>query len=526
MATKKLVKKAAKVVKKAAKAVKEATSIKCSGEVILLLKQHVGKPCVPVVKKGDKVQVGELIAKPQGLGANIHSSVAGTVTKVDENGITIKPQGQLSLLGQALPKKIKTSKADLLGCVNEAGCVGMGGAGFPTGAKLSTDLKGGYILVNAAECEPFLGHNMEQIRRYPKETIKGIQYCMKIANAKHGIIAIKRKHEKEIQILLDNLKGISDIHVHLMPDIYPMGEERAVVRECLGILLGVNDLPSKANAHVCNVESVLRVYEAIEYGRPVVSKHLTVIGNLKGGKAAKVFMDVPVGLKVKDVIAMAGGINGDYGEIIMGGSFTGRATTLDAPITKTTGAIIVTDPFDKSFKGKKVGLLVCACGGNDARMKEIAEKYGMKVVAVEHCKQAQDPKGNGAYKCENPGNCPGQAVKCMNIKKAGATEILISNCSDCTNTVMASAPGLGLNVHHETDHVFKTMGVEVMRHLTKSKFVEGDIPAGCTASRNPEEKKAGGASSSGAAPFNLVGDDGDFLINIQSGSDISITWED
>ena len=100
----------------------------------------------------------------------------------------------------------------------------------------------------------------------------------------------------------------------------------------------------------------------------------------------------------------------------------------------------------------------------------------LKKERNQYCKQAKDPKGNGVYKCENPGNCPGQALKYMNIKKAGATEILISNCSDCTNTVMGSAPGLGLNVHHATDHIFETVGMPVQRHLTKSKFVEGPIP--------------------------------------------------
>lgn len=526
----KTVKQVASKVAKAAKSAAAKATMKSSGDIVLLLKQHVGKPCVPCVKKGDKVDVGTLIATPQGLGANIHSSVAGVVSKVTDNEICITPKAALSFIGQKVPKMIKTKSTDLLGCVNEAGVVGMGGAGFPTGAKLATDLKGGYILVNAAECEPLLAHNMAQILKYPKETIEGIHYCMKIANAKHGIIAIKKKHEKEVEALLKALEGVTDIHVHLLPDIYPMGEERAVVRECLGKLLDVTDLPSKADAHVCNVESVLRVYEAIKYGRPVVSKNLTVVGKMKNGKEAQVFMDVPIGTKVKDVLNWAGGIDGDYGEIIMGGPFMGRPTTLDAPITKTTGGLIVTKPF-KNYNGAKVGLLVCACGGNEDRLKDLAAKMNMKVVEVQYCKQAKDPKGNGVYKCENPGNCPGQAIKCMNIKKAGATEILISNCSDCTNTVMGSAPGLGLNVHHETDHVFETVGMEVMRKLTKSKFVDGAIPAGCTASRNPEEKEkmaaaAGGEDYSKPYVFSESTSEGDIVISVQSGSDIKISWED
>ena len=138
------------------------------------------------------------------------------------------------------------------------------------------------------------------------------------------------------------------------------------------------------------------------------------------------------------------------------------------PITKTTGGIIVTKPFE-DLKGEKMGLLVCACGGNEERMQDIAKKMNAEVVCVQKCKQAVDVKGN--LKCENPGNCPGQALKVMNIKKAGAKHILIGNCTDCSNTVMGSAPKMQLEVHHQTDHVLQTVGKDVIRYMTVSKTV-------------------------------------------------------
>ena len=436
--------------------------------VTLLLKQHVGAPCMPVVKKGDKVHMGDLVAKSNGLGANIHSSITGVVKDIKDNCIIIE--------GDTKDTKWTPLKEqnDLLECIKEAGIVGMGGAGFPTGVKLSTKVPNGYILVNAAECEPLLSHNMVQIMEEPEKTIRGIEYAMKMTDAKYGVIAIKQKHEKEINKLKPVLKDRKDIRIHLLADIYPMGEERAVIRECLGILLGPADLPSKANAQVVNVETVLRIAEAIEDKKPSIVKNLTVVGKLKKGTNPQVFLNVPVGTTVGELIEKAGGISGKYGEIIMGGPFTGQATTLDTPITKTTGGIIVTEPFE-DLKGAPMGLLVCACGGNENRMKDMAKKMNAKVVLIQSCKQAVDPKGNGALKCENPGNCPGQAQKCMNFKKAGCTDILIGNCSDCTNTVMGSGPKMGLGIHHQTDHVLKTVGMEVMRHLTKSKFVDGQL---------------------------------------------------
>ncbi len=330
----------------------------------------------------------------------------------------------------------------------------MGGAGFPTAIKLGTKVK--YILVNAAECEPLLHHNVDQMVDNTELTIRGLKYVMEICQAEKGIFALKAKNQKAVDALVEGCKGDDSLDIHLLPDIYPMGEERAVVREVLGILLQPTDLPSVADAVVINVETLQRVAEAIELKKPCFSKNVTVVGKLNGGTEPHVFMDVPVGTSVKELIERAGGIDGEYGEIIMGGPFTGKACELDAPITKTTGGIIVTQPFE-DLKGEKMGLLVCACGGNEERMQELAKKMNAEVVCVQKCKQAADVKGN--LKCENPGNCPGQALKVMNIKKAGAKHILIGNCTDCSNTVMGSAPKMNVEVHHQTDHVLQTVGV-------------------------------------------------------------------
>ena len=430
----------------------------------ILLKQHIGAPCAPTVKVGDKVERGACIAEPTGLGAAIHSPFDGEIAAVDETSITI----EASEANPAEDKFVPLTGSDEKELIAAAGLVGMGGAGFPTAVKCNVDLKGGYILVNAAECEPLLEHNITWIEKNASTLLDGIKILKKLCNANEGVIAIKAKHEEAVKLLADLCAKEEGIRVHLLPDIYPMGEERAVVREVLGKLLEPTDLPSKADAVVINVETVQRVAEAVTKKRPVITKNVSVAGKLKGGTHTRVFMDVPIGTTVGELIERAGGIDGEYGEIIMGGPFTGKATTLDTPITKTTGGIIVTKPFE-DLKGAKVGLLLCACGGNEERMRDIATKMNGEVVIVEKCKQAADIKGT--LKCENPGNCPGQAQKCMNIKKAGCTEILIGNCSDCTNTVMGSAPKLGLNVHHQTDTVFDIVGKERMRYLTKSKTV-------------------------------------------------------
>lgn len=437
------------------------------GNIQILLRQHVGAPCAAIVAAGDRVEKGTLIATPTGLGANIFSSVYGVVEEVLEDRIVIKPDEEQK------EEFVPIAEGSKLDMVKAAGIVGMGGAGFPTGVKIGADLEGGYILINAAECEPGLRHNIQQLEEECDKVIRGVKYTMEISNAGKAIFAIKKKNEKAVQALKEALKAEENISIHLLPDIYPMGEERAVVRECLGIELPPTDLPLAAKSIVINVETLARITEAIEERKPCFSKNLTVIGKLNGGNEPHIFKDVPVGTSVSELIERAGGIDGEYGEIIMGGPFTGKATTLDAPITKTTGGIIVTIEFP-DLHGATMGVLVCACGGDEARMRDIAQKMNANVVSVARCKQAAEMK-NGALKCERPGNCPGQVKNSMQFKKDKCEYIIIGNCSDCSNTVMGSAPKMGLKVFHQTDHVMRTIGHPLYRYLTVSKQVEQDI---------------------------------------------------
>ena len=460
------------------------------GNVQILLRQHVGAPCEAIVKAGDKVEKGTLIATPTGLGANIFSSVYGVVEEVTADSIIIKPDDEQK--DEFVPIKEGTK----LEMVKEAGIVGMGGAGFPTGVKLNINLaetpmaeldpeinpelpadfklEHSYILVNAAECEPGLEHNIQQLEEQTDKVIRGVKYCMEITHADKAIFAIKKKHHNAIKILDAALKSEPDISIHMLADIYPMGEERAVVRECLGVNLTTTQLPSSARSVVVNLETAAKVAEAIDERKPCISKNMTVRGKLNGGNGAHVFMDVPIGVSVGEMIEKAGGIDGVYGEIIMGGAFTGKSTDLDAPTTKTTGGILVTGEFP-DLHGANVGILVCACGGSEERMREIAAKMNGNVVSVCKCKQAIENKPGAPLKCLRPGNCPGQVKNNLQFKKDNCEYIIIGNCSDCSNTVMASAPKMGLKVFHQTDHVMRTIGHPLYRTLKISKEVSQEI---------------------------------------------------
>ena len=186
------------------------------GSIQILLRQHVGAPCEPIVKAGDNVEKGTLIATPTGLGANIFSSVYGVVEEVKEDRIIIKPDEEQKETFVPINVPEDASKLDM---VKAAGIVGMGGAGFPTGVKIDTDLQGGYILINAAECEPGLRHNIQQIEEEADKVIRGVKYVMEISNAGKAIFAIKKKNGKAVKVLKEALKNEPAISIHLLADI-------------------------------------------------------------------------------------------------------------------------------------------------------------------------------------------------------------------------------------------------------------------------------------------------------------------
>ncbi|MGN1027860.1 MAG: proline reductase-associated electron transfer protein PrdC [Faecousia sp.] len=427
------------------------------------MKQHIGAPSIPTVAVNDRVLRGQRLAdKPAGaLGANLFSSVTGVVTEVTDSYITV-------LADETQTKDyVRLSSDTPLALIEEAGIVGLGGAGFPTWAKLGKPFEeGGTVIVNAAECEPILDHNIRAIEADPGQLLRGLRIAMETVNARQGIIAIKAVHKEAVEKLNAALKeqAISEeeIRVSLLPNLYPMGEERAVLRETLGKLLGVESLPLEAGAVVINAETVCRIQEAVDLKKPLIDKNLTVAGKLKGNEnLIQVFFDVPLGRSVADVFQMAGGLAEGYGELIMGGPFTGKRTDLNAPVIKTTGGLIAAECF---LKGpEKLGLLVCACGAGKERLEQQAASMGSQVVGVEYCKQARTVKNS--LKCENPGRCPGQVQKILALKKAGAQAVLISNCTDCSNTVMSCAPRLGLPVYHCTDGALRAVNQKLVRKI-------------------------------------------------------------
>ena len=383
------------------------------------LKQHVGGPCQAIVNVGDHIKRGQLVAVPAGLGANIHTSLSGVVEEITEMDIVVK------LDKEQTDDYVRLEKTDdYLQKIKDAGIVGVGGAGFPTGIKFSTQIPGGYLIANAAECEPILGHNVKFMEEQPEVLVRGMKYIMELTGAKEGYIAIKTKYRKALLALGKACKNEPNISIKILPNMYPAGDERVIVRETLGVILQPGQLPLEANAIISNVETIKHVVNAIEDDKPLIDKDLTVGGRVQN---PSIFLDVPIGLPISVFIERAGGYINPHGEIVRGGPFTGRPAQEDEPINKTTGGLLVAMPYPQ--EREKVGILICECGAQEERLRQIADGMGAEVVSVQMCKRMK-PDKNGRLRCELPGICPGQAEKVLKMKKDGAKAVIAGTCQD------------------------------------------------------------------------------------------------
>ncbi|MEO1771472.1 hypothetical protein JZO67_003453 [Enterococcus sp. 665A] len=389
-------------------------------QILIPLKQHVGAPCKGIVKAGEMVKRGQLVAEPNGLGANIHSSFSGKVVDVSEESVVLMIDEE-----QDFSRYLPIPETDtMIKAVEEAGVVGAGGAGFPTFLKLSCEISKGTFIANGAECEALLVHNVKQMNEHIDQLIRGMKYCMEMVKAPKGVIAVKGKHRQLVTRLIKAVDTETAIDVHQLPDIYPAGDERMIVREVMDIVLEPGQLPTEVGAVIDNVETIKRIAEAIEDRKPFIDKDVTVSGRVK--QKETVFVDVPIGTPVKTLINNVGGYVEPHGEIVIGGPMTGRSGEETTPITKTSGGVLVAMPFPQEHR--KVGLLICECGGSAERMTEIVNNMGAEVVAAERCKRMVEV--NGRYRCALPGICPGQAKTVMSLKKQGAEVVMTGSCSD------------------------------------------------------------------------------------------------
>lgn len=342
-------------------------------QVYIPISQHLGASAEAIVEKGEEVKAGQLIASFTGfVSANIHSSVSGTVQKIDlfpdssgykRTAIIIKVEGdewikeidrspQINPVITASPEEIRKK-------IMESGIVGLGGATFPSHVKLSLprNKKADTLIINGVECEPYLTADHRLMLEKGPEIVVGIKLLMKVLGVNRAMIGIEQNKPDAITQLKQFLADEPGVSVHGLKVKYPQGGEKQLIKALVNREVPARGLPIDVGAIVHNVGTAFAVYEAIQKNKPLIERIVTVTGpDLQNPSN---FL-VRIGTPVSKLIEAAGGLPEDTGKIISGGPMMGRAlSNTDLPVVKgTTGVLVL--PENQSKRKKIKPCIRCA----------------------------------------------------------------------------------------------------------------------------------------------------------------------
>lgn len=348
------------------------------GDLVYPLSQHIGAPAVPVVKKGDHVLTGQKIADAAGfVSAPIYATVSGTVKAIEPrrvtvgdnvNAIVIENDGKYEEVdyGECKPLE-ELTKEEIVKKVQEAGVVGMGGAGFPTHVKLSPGEpdKIEYVIANCAECEPYLTSDYRRMIEEPQKVIDGLKCVLALFDNAKGIMAVEDNKPDCVQILKELTKDEPRIIVKALKTKYPQGAERQLIYAATGRAINSDMLPADAGCIVDNVDTLVAINSAVRENKPLMYRIVTVTGDAIADPRN---FRVRIGTNYHELIDEAGGFKENPEKIVNGGPMMGFAIfDLDVPTTKTASALLCLthDQVSEKDEGPCIncGRCVDACPG-------------------------------------------------------------------------------------------------------------------------------------------------------------------
>ena len=320
-------------------------------ELVFPVSQHIGAPAKPVVKAGDMVLRGQVIAEAGGfVSSPIHSSVSGKVKKIEPrrvavgdlvNSIIIESDGEMKEAEfQETANVTLLSKKEIIEKVKNAGVVGMGGAGFPTHVKLSPKEpdKIDYVIANCAECEPYLTSDYRRMMENPEQLVEGMKIVLQLFPKAKGVFGVENNKMDCIEKLRGIIKDDPRLEVAELMTKYPQGGERQLIYAVTGRAINSGMLPADAGCIVDNVETLVAVYNAVRHGRPVMHRIFTVTGDAVNDPRN---FYVCTGSNFQDILDAAGGCKTQPEKMIAGGPMMGFALFgLDIPVTKTSSALL------------------------------------------------------------------------------------------------------------------------------------------------------------------------------------------
>ncbi len=330
---------------------KPVSVLQPKGEMVFPLSQHIGAPAKPLVAKGDHVLVGQKIGEPGGfISACVISSVSVSVKALERrmvaNGamvpsIIVENDGMYETVeGFGEDRDPKTlSKEEIRNIVKEAGIVGLGGAGFPTHVKLTPKDESAIdtIIVNGAECEPYLTSDYRMMLEEPLSIIKGLNVILQLFDNAKGVIGIENNKPDAIQKMTELVKDEPRITVCPLLTKYPQGGERSLIYAVTGRKINSSMLPADAGCIVDNVDTVISIYNAVCKTTPLIRRIITVTGDAIANLQN---YSVRTGTSYKELLEASGGFKTEPEKIISGGPMMGQALfNLEIPVTKTSSAL-------------------------------------------------------------------------------------------------------------------------------------------------------------------------------------------
>jgi electron transport complex protein RnfC len=383
------------------------------GDLVYPMSQHLGVPCAPVVKKGDRVLVGQKLADSDAfVSAPVLSSVSGTVKEIGprmtisgaiETCVSVENDGMFEHAAALLPhREFKNLEpAECVRIIREAGIVGMGGATFPTHVKLSPppDRKIKWIIVNGAECEPFLNCDNRLMIEHPEPVIGGLEICLHIFPEAEGVIAVENNKPLAIKRIGDELSEHS-ARIKVLPHEvkYPQGAEKMLIYTVTGQEIPPGALPADVGCLVLNVSTAAHIWYAIMDGIPVLERVISVTGD---AVASPKNIMAPLGTSVRELIEAAGGFSEEPARVLSGGPMMGVSMrSIDVPIVKGTSGILALTSrsaprFDES-NCIRCGRCVTAC------------PMGLQPSALDHLVRARkysEFEATGGMNCIECGCC-------------------------------------------------------------------------------------------------------------------------
>ncbi len=328
-------------------------AVAAPSELVIPLQQHIGAPCSALVEVGDTVQAGQKIGEPTGfVSAPVHASLSGRVSAV-ESRRTHSGQEALCVVidvdSEQVPRRAPENRSsnltreDIITAVRDAGVVGMGGAGFPTAVKLQppADKPVDTVILNGCECEPYLTCDHRMMVEMPEQILQGASYIRQALDAETVLVCVEDNKKDAIDALRAKNTD-QQTQILKVPTKYPQGAEKQLIKAATGREVPPQGLPFEVGVVVQNVGTAAAVCDAVEYGRPLLERVVTVTGqNLAEPKNLR----IPIGTLLSHVIEQCGGMKENPAKVIVGGPMTGAAQAdLSVPVTKAVTGITVLGP--------------------------------------------------------------------------------------------------------------------------------------------------------------------------------------